>query len=99
MDRILQLLLGGGGINDPRSLQGIFSRGSNIYNGASSAAHSGGGIDYPAMRQSPSQPSFITGDLTPPQGLAQAAQSRLQRSAGKSPMATAARRYRRPSPL
>lgn len=34
------------GQKDARSSVGIFSRGKNVYNGASSSAHSGGGPQY-----------------------------------------------------
>lgn len=34
------------GIGDARSMPGIFSRGANVYNGTSLAAHSGGGVQY-----------------------------------------------------
>jgi hypothetical protein len=34
------------GMKDPRGLEGIFSRGKNVYNSASSSAQSGGGQQY-----------------------------------------------------
>jgi hypothetical protein len=34
------------GVPDSRSTQGIMSRGNNVYNGASLAAHKGGGVQF-----------------------------------------------------
>ena len=38
---------------DSRSTQGILSRGKNIYNGGSNAAHRGGGPQYGRPREGP----------------------------------------------
>lgn len=34
------------GVKDSRGPVGIFSRGKNVYNGSSKAAHSGGGVQF-----------------------------------------------------
>lgn len=34
------------GVKDSRGKIGMFSRGKNVYNGVSSAAHKGGGIQF-----------------------------------------------------
>lgn len=46
------------GERDSRGMQGIFARGSNVYNGGTSAAHSGGGPQFgrPTVKK-PSTPS------------------------------------------
>lgn len=77
MDQLLRKLMGD---NDPRGMQGIMSRGANVYRGTSNAAHSGGGIDYPINRASPTGSSLSAGKSQAvgqfnPQ---QAAQQRIQ---------------------
>ena len=39
------------GVKDSRGKIGIFSRGANIYNGGSKAAHKGGGVQYGRPRK------------------------------------------------
>lgn len=39
------------GVKDPRGIQGIFSRGANVYNGGTSSAHSGGGKQFGRPRK------------------------------------------------
>ncbi len=41
------------GQDDPRSMVGKLARGSNVYNGGSSAAHSGGGLQYGRPKKNP----------------------------------------------
>jgi hypothetical protein len=39
------------GVKDSRGKIGIFSRGANIYNGGSKAAHQGGGVQFGRPRK------------------------------------------------
>lgn len=64
-------------VNDPRGLEGILARGSNVYNGAGNAAHSGGGpqfgrppTDGPMRPPSAPSPVDMPG-MAQPSGLAQ----------------------------
>lgn len=41
------------GNKDSRGLQGILSRGTNVYNGGSTAAHSGGGPQFGRPKKNP----------------------------------------------
>lgn len=55
LDAILKQVQTLNGLKDPRSTEGIFSRGANVYNGGSLAAQRGGGLQYgryPAYQQS-----------------------------------------------
>lgn len=49
---------------DSRSRQAIFSRGKNVYNGGTSAAHSGGGPQFGRPRKSVSS-GVVPGNPTP----------------------------------
>lgn len=44
---------------DSRGMQGIFSRGKNIYHGGTNAAHSGGGPQYGRPRKRPNLQNAI----------------------------------------
>ena len=61
------------GLQDAKGMRGILSRGKNVYNSTSNAAHSGGGIQYGRPK----------GSKTKKQGIYQAAATRKLNMYGK----------------